>query len=121
MVQAPGGTSSTKSPTKAWLGLSPGVRRPDLLRKVLRMKCTNVIGLRRRRMDLVIHAPNRPRICAALAAAEAVEFAVLRDFLEVSGSVLSKHLSTLDAAGYISTKREVRARHSRVWALSPKG
>ncbi|MHB8188401.1 MAG: transcriptional regulator [Dermatophilaceae bacterium] len=73
-------------------------------------------------LDLVIHAPNRLRICALLAGAGAVEFAILRDFLQVSDSVLSKHLSRLEAAGYISTKREVRAFRSRVWAiLTPQG
>ncbi len=65
--------------------------------------------------DELIHASKRLRICALLAAATAVEFATLRDALDVSDSVLSKHLSTLEGAGYIRTQREKRAKRLRVW------
>ncbi|HLL69485.1 MAG TPA: transcriptional regulator [Micromonosporaceae bacterium] len=63
----------------------------------------------------LIHASKRLRICALLAATAAVEFATLRDALEVSDSVLSKHLSALEDAGYISSQREKRAKRLRVW------
>jgi DNA-binding transcriptional MocR family regulator len=52
--------------------------------------------------DELIHAPKRLRICAVLAAATAAEFATLRDALDVSDSVLSKHLTALESAGYIT-------------------
>lgn len=65
--------------------------------------------------DELIHAPKRLRICALLAATAAVEFATLRDILEVSDSVLSKHLSALENAGYLSSRRETRAKRLRVW------
>ncbi len=72
--------------------------------------------------DELIHAPKRLRICALLAAATAVEFATLRDALHVADSVLSKHLSTLEAAGYIHTRREARDSRRRVWiALTTSG
>jgi DNA-binding MarR family transcriptional regulator len=63
----------------------------------------------------VIHAPYRLRICATLAVTAAVEFGVLRDTLEVSDSVLSKHLATLQAAGYLTTQRQTRATRPRLW------
>jgi DNA-binding MarR family transcriptional regulator len=72
--------------------------------------------------DELIHAPKRLRICAVLAAAKAVEFATLRDALDVSDSVLSKHLAALESADYITTGRELRNSRQRVWvSLTPAG
>jgi DNA-binding MarR family transcriptional regulator len=62
------------------------------------------------------------RICALLAAAAAVEFATVRDAVRVSDSALSKHLSALEAAGYVRLDRQTRASRRRVWAtLTPQG
>lgn len=70
----------------------------------------------------VIHAPHRLRICAMLSAAHKVEFAVLQDGLGLSKSALSKHLTLLTEAGYISQSRALRASHSRVWlSLTSEG
>ncbi|GAA2697847.1 transcriptional regulator [Actinoplanes palleronii] len=64
----------------------------------------------------MIHAPYRLRICAMLSVSEAVEFGTLRDALEVSDSVLSKHLAPLTAANYITTRRVVGVpRRGRMW------
>jgi DNA-binding MarR family transcriptional regulator len=72
--------------------------------------------------DELIHAPKRLRICAVLAAATAAEFATLRDALDVSDSVLSKHLTALESADYITTRRELRNSRQRVWvSLTPTG
>lgn len=72
--------------------------------------------------DELIHAPKRLRICALLGSTAAVEFATLRDAIDVSDSVLSKHLSVLEAAGYVATHRETRASRQRLWAsLTPAG
>ncbi|MGW4467997.1 transcriptional regulator [Micromonospora sp. NPDC004704] len=73
--------------------------------------------------DDLIHAPYRLRICAMLAASEAVEFSTLRDTLGVSDSVLSKQLSPLSGAGYITTKREMGLpRRGRMWvSLTSQG
>jgi DNA-binding MarR family transcriptional regulator len=72
--------------------------------------------------DELIHAPKRLRICAVLAAATAAEFTTLRDALNVSDSVLSKHLTALETAGYITTRRELRNSRQRVWvSLTPAG
>ncbi len=66
--------------------------------------------------DPLIHAPHRLRICAILAAVHTpglVEFAVLRDELGVSESVLSKQISALEEAGYIAVVKGVRDRKVR--------
>jgi DNA-binding MarR family transcriptional regulator len=65
--------------------------------------------------DEVIHAPQRLRICAMLSAAHKVEFSLLQDRLGLSKSALSKHLSQLAEAGYVSQDRAVRDARSRVW------
>ena len=52
-------------------------------------------------LDPVIHPVHRLQICALLANADEMEFALLRDELGVSDSVLSKQLKYLDDAGYL--------------------
>jgi DNA-binding MarR family transcriptional regulator len=58
--------------------------------------------------DELIHAPLRLQICAMLAPVQSLPFAEIRDNLEISDSVLSKHLSALAEAGYVEVSR-VRA------------
>jgi DNA-binding MarR family transcriptional regulator len=70
----------------------------------------------------VIHAPQRLRICAMLSAAHRVEFGVLQDRLGLSKSALSKHLTHLTDAGYVTQHRGVRDSRSRLWlSLTPEG
>ncbi|SDH46604.1 transcriptional regulator [Nonomuraea jiangxiensis] len=71
----------------------------------------------------IIHAPNRLQICAMLSAVDSAEFAVLRDTLAVSDSVLSKHLKVLQTAGYVETaKTSGRAAERSTWiSLTPAG
>lgn len=72
--------------------------------------------------NAVIHAPNRLRICALLDAVEEAEFSVVQDRLGVSASVLSKHVSVLVEAGYVTQRRAVRDTRQRVWlSLTPAG
>lgn len=47
------------------------------------------------RFDEAIHAPLRLRICGLLRRVHQLDFAVLRDTLEVSDATLSKHVKTL--------------------------
>ena len=56
--------------------------------------------------DSTIHAPNRLQICALLAPLDDAEFQFLRDSLEVSDSVLSKHIKHLEEAGYVKQRKE---------------
>ncbi|MDT0156648.1 transcriptional regulator [Microbacterium sp. ARD32] len=76
----------------------------------------------RMRLDDVIHSPVRLSIMAALRAADAVHFGLLRDELEVSDSLLSKHLASLEAAGYILVTKGYEGRRPRTWyTLTPEG
>ena len=50
-----------------------------------------------------IHAPVRLRICGLLRQANQLDFAVLRDALEVSDATLSKHVKVLASANYVSS------------------
>ena len=59
----------------------------------------------RHRLDEVIHAPVRFSIVATLAAVDEAEFALVRDEVEVSDSVLSKQVSTLEQAGYVRVRK----------------
>lgn len=57
-------------------------------------------------VDPLLLEPKRLQICGSLAVVDDMEFATLRDLLAVADSVLSKHLKTLDEAGYISTRKQ---------------
>jgi DNA-binding MarR family transcriptional regulator len=74
------------------------------------------------RFDAVIHAPNRLQICALLAAVDSAEFATVRDSVGVSDSVLSKHVATLQDAGYLEIRKATVASRVRTWlSLSKSG
>ncbi|GII01255.1 winged helix-turn-helix domain-containing protein [Planobispora takensis] len=66
-------------------------------------------------LDEVIHAPVRLSIMAALAAAERAEFRFLRDTIEVSDSLLSKHIITLEDAGYVEVEKVFVGKRPRTW------
>lgn len=67
-------------------------------------------------IDTVLHAPARLQIAAVLARVADVEFATLRDIIEVSDSVLSKHLSALGDAGYVTLRKAAQDGRQRTWA-----
>jgi DNA-binding MarR family transcriptional regulator len=74
------------------------------------------------RFDPVIHPPPRLQICARLAAVETMDFATLREMLDVSESVLSKHVKTLEEAGYIAVRKVTSEGRQRTWlALTSAG
>jgi DNA-binding MarR family transcriptional regulator len=68
------------------------------------------------RFDPLIHPSPRISLVAILAAADWVEFAYLKEQLALSDSALSKHLSTLEAAGYVDTRRPATGRRRSVRA-----
>lgn len=73
-------------------------------------------------LDDVIHTPVRLSIVAALAEAESADFGYLRDLVEVSDSLLSKHLGVLERAGYVDVRRGSHGRRPRTWlALTAQG
>jgi DNA-binding MarR family transcriptional regulator len=63
--------------------------------------------------DAVIHAPPRLQICGLLAAVDTMEFATVRDTIEVSDSVLSKHVKQLEEAGYVRVLKATKASRQR--------
>jgi DNA-binding MarR family transcriptional regulator len=72
------------------------------------------------RLNTVIHAPNRLQICAFLTPLQEAEFQVLRDELDVSDSVLSKHLKQLEEAGYVAFRKSAVKGRQRMWASLTK-
>lgn len=68
------------------------------------------------RFDELIHPSTRLSLVATLAAADWAEFAFLKERLQLSDSALSKQLTTLEEAGYITTERRVSGSRKRVRA-----
>jgi DNA-binding MarR family transcriptional regulator len=74
------------------------------------------------RFDELIHQSTRLSIMSLLAAADWIEFAFIRDQLELSDSALSKQLSTLQEAGYVTLEQIVGDGRRRLRAqLTPAG
>jgi DNA-binding MarR family transcriptional regulator len=72
--------------------------------------------------DELIHAPLRLQICAMLAPVRSLPFSDIRQSLEISDSVLSKHLAALGDAGYVEISRvRVDARSRRLVTLTVPG
>ena len=69
-----------------------------------------------RDLDTILHAPARLQIAALLARVQEAEFAAIRDIVEVSDSVLSKHLSALGEAGYVRLRKAALDGRQRTWA-----
>lgn len=67
------------------------------------------------RFDSIIHAPNRLKICSLLAPLDDAEFQFIRDSLQVSDSVLSKHIKQLEEAGYVKQRKEKIDGRQRTW------
>lgn len=67
----------------------------------------------RHELDELIHAPVRLSLMAALAAADSVDFRYLRDLVEVSDSVLSKQIATLEEAEYVAVSKFRVGRRTR--------
>ena len=73
-------------------------------------------------LDPLIHAPARLQLLATLSAVSEAEFAILRDALEVSDSVLSKHVSALANVGYVRSRKGTHAGRRTTWvALTDAG
>lgn len=70
--------------------------------------------------DPLIHAPHRLQICAILDTVDKAGFALLRDQLGVSESVLSKQVKALEDAGYVSVSKGTREGRVRTWAAFTK-
>ena len=73
-------------------------------------------------LDRHLLAPARLKLTTMLTAVSEVEFAVLRDGLGVSDSVLSKHLGALEEVGYVKRRKGVHRGRRTTWiALTARG
>jgi len=73
-------------------------------------------------LDRHLLAPARLKMATMLTAVSELEFAVLRDGLGVSDSVLSKHITTLADAGYVRSRKGTHEGRRTTWvSLSPTG
>ena len=73
-------------------------------------------------LDLNIHAATRLKVMSMLTAVSEVEFASLRDGLEVSDAVLSQHLAVLSVVGYVRSRKGVHRGRRTTWvSLTPQG
>lgn len=69
----------------------------------------------RHELDELLGHPVRFSIVALLAAASQADFRFIRDQVEVSDSVLSKQMSSLEQAGYVKVKKGFIGRRGRTW------
>lgn len=74
------------------------------------------------RLDGLVHQPVRFSLMAALAKADELEFRLLREALGVSDSLLSRQISTLEEAGYVTVRKGYVGKRPRTWvALTRAG
>jgi len=66
-------------------------------------------------LNSTIHAPNRLQICSILSTSAELEFRLIKEQLDVSDSVLSKHLKVLEDAGYVRLKKRSEFGRPRTW------
>ena len=73
-------------------------------------------------LDEHVLAPARLRLMSMLTAVSQAEFATVRDALDVSDSVLSKHLGALAEVGYVRRRKGVHRGRRTTWiSLTPRG
>ena len=73
-------------------------------------------------LDPHLHAPARLQLAAVLSRVSDIEFARLAEILEVSDSVMSKHLAALSGEGYVTLRKAKADGRQRTWAaFTPKG
>ena len=66
-------------------------------------------------LDPLLTGPKRLAALGVLANSNNVEFAFLREVLAVSDSDLSKQMSALSDAGYVTARKTGRGRDRRTW------
>jgi DNA-binding MarR family transcriptional regulator len=74
------------------------------------------------RLDPAIHQPARLGILTAACETKRIDFVSLRDMLDLTDGNLSRHLTTLENAGYIKTTKAFVDRKPRTWvSATPAG
>ncbi|MGH3055504.1 MAG: transcriptional regulator [Gaiellaceae bacterium] len=73
-------------------------------------------------LDANVVAPARLKLLVTLTAVSEAEFSTVRDSLEVSDSVLSKHLAVLESVDYVKRRKGVHRGRRTTWiSLTPSG
>lgn len=71
-------------------------------------------------VDPLLQLPTRLTLLAFLCGCTEAEFGVVRDYCEVSDSVLSKAASALEAAGYLTVKKGYVGKRPRTWLAATR-
>ncbi|MDQ6618034.1 MAG: transcriptional regulator [Actinomycetota bacterium] len=71
-------------------------------------------------LNEIVHQRSRLGVLTILREADRVEFGYLRDALEVTDGNLSRHLRTLEDAGYIEVHKGYHGRRPRTWLILTK-
>lgn len=66
-------------------------------------------------LDELIHSPVRLSIMATLATAGETDFRFLREALQISDSLLSKHAAQLEASGYVNVVKGFVGKRASTW------
>ncbi|MEU4197139.1 transcriptional regulator [Kribbella sp. NPDC026611] len=69
----------------------------------------------RHKLDEIIHSPVRLSVMAVLATTSEADFRYVKDIVEVSDSLLSKHVAVLNNAGYVRIVKGVADRRPVTW------
>ena len=73
-------------------------------------------------LDEHIVAPTRLKLLTTLTAVSQAEFRTIAEALQVSDSVLSKHLTALEEVGYVRRRKGVHQGRRTTWtSLTPRG
>jgi DNA-binding MarR family transcriptional regulator len=73
-------------------------------------------------LDAHVVAPARLKLMTTLTAVSEAEFSTMRDALQVSDSVLSKHLAALEDVAYVKRRKGVHRGRRTTWiSLTPRG
>ncbi|MEV4561296.1 transcriptional regulator [Kitasatospora sp. NPDC049285] len=66
-------------------------------------------------LDPILHQPTKLTVLAFLSGCLEAEFSVVRDYCQVSDSVLSKTASSLEASGYLRARKGYVGKRPRTW------
>lgn len=73
-----------------------------------------------RQLDDLVHQRVRLGILAVLSEAEKADFVHLREVLEVTDGNLSRHLSVLEEAGYVTQNKAMEGSRPRTWVRATR-
>ncbi|WP_457029798.1 transcriptional regulator [Kitasatospora sp. P5_F3] len=71
-------------------------------------------------LDPNLHHPTRLTVLAFLSGCQEAEFGAVRDYCQVSDSVLSKTAATLEELGYIKVKKGYVGKRPRTWLAATR-